>query len=92
MRKIFNFLNQRQNENLQSFDTKTRFFLLFLILLGNLLTFIGLSILILCSLKFLNFEIFSYGLSSGERIVGSVVISGCLFSAFGYGVCEINPK
>jgi len=29
-------------------------------------------------------DLFSYGLSSGIRIIGSVAISGCLLSAIGY--------
>jgi hypothetical protein len=37
-------------------------------------------------------EIFSFGLSSGIRIVGSVAIAGCLFSAIGYGIADYTNK
>jgi hypothetical protein len=30
-------------------------------------------------------EIFSFGLSAGIRIIGTVAIAGCLLSAIGYG-------
>jgi hypothetical protein len=31
---------------------------------------------------------FSFGLSAGVRIIGTVAISGCLLSAIGYGVSD----
>jgi hypothetical protein len=36
----------------------------------------------------LDMETFSFGLSSGVRIIGSVAIAGCLLSAIGYGVSD----
>jgi hypothetical protein len=36
----------------------------------------------------IDFDTFSYGISSGIRMVGSVAILGCLLSAIGYGWSE----
>jgi hypothetical protein len=33
-------------------------------------------------------EYFSFGLSSGIRVIGSVAIAGCLLSAIGYGISD----
>jgi VanZ family protein len=39
-------------------------------------------------LDILDMGIFSFGLSSGVRIIGSIAIAGCLLSAIGYGVSD----
>lgn len=48
---------------------------------GYLLTAVGCSLLFFGLLGFFDIEKFSYGLSSGARIVASIAISGCLISA-----------
>ena len=59
-----------------------------LIIVGNFTTFVGCIGIALGLAGIYNLDIFSYGLSSGIRIVGSVAIAGCLLSAFGYGVTD----
>lgn len=59
-----------------------------LTLIGNILTLTGSSCLLLGITGFLSLDIFSFGLSSGIRMVGMVVISGCLLSAIGYGFLD----
>ena len=58
------------------------------IFIGNLLTIIGCIGIVLGLAGVYNLDIFSYGLSSGIRIVGSIAIAGCLLSAIGYGVSD----
>jgi hypothetical protein len=48
----------------------------------------GMLGIILGLLGIIDFGIFSYGISSGIRMVGSVAILGCLLSAIGYGWSE----
>lgn len=60
----------------------------FLIIVGNFLTVIGCLGIVLGLFGFYDMNIFSFGLSSGIRIVGSVAIAGCLLSAIGYGVSD----
>ena len=48
---------------------------------GCLLLFFGLF-------GFFDIEIFSYGLSSGARIVASIAIAGCLLSAAGHFIYD----
>jgi hypothetical protein len=55
---------------------------------GVVLTIIGCCGLVLGLGNYFNLDFFSYGLSSGVRIVGSVAIAGCLLSAIGYGTLE----
>lgn len=57
----------------------------FIALTGNAIAAIGCIGLILGVLGVFDMEIFSFGLSSGIRIIGSVAIAGCLLSAIGYG-------
>lgn len=57
----------------------------FIALTGNAIAVIGCIGLILGVLGVFDMEIFSFGLSSGIRIIGSVAIAGCLLSAIGYG-------
>ena len=65
-----------------------RFFHRFLITVGNLLTLIGCSGLLLAVSGLINAEVFAIGISSGVRVIGSVAITGCLMSAIGYGIVD----
>ena len=58
------------------------------VLIGNTLTLTGSICLLLGIIGLIRFDIFSFGLSSGIRMVGMVVISGCLLSAIGYGFLD----
>lgn len=57
-------------------------------LTGNSLTAFGCIGLILGVMGVFDMEIFSFGLSSGVRIIGTVAIGGCLLSAIGYGFSD----
>ena len=59
---------------------------------GNTLTLIGCTTIVLGMLGAFNMEIFSFGLSSGVRVIGSVAIAGCLLSAIGYGISDYANK
>ena len=59
-----------------------------LIVVGNFATAVGCIGIVLGLAGVYNLDIFSYGLSSGIRIVGSVAIAGCLLSAIGYGITD----
>jgi len=71
-------------------------------LLGNcchVMTRVGIALTLIGGLGVLlgmfgafDMEIFSLGLSSGVRIIGSVAISGCLLSAIGYGISDYSNK
>lgn len=56
----------------------------FITALGISLTFLGFLGLLLGLLGVFNLDIFSFGLSAGIRVVGSVAIAGCLLGAIGY--------
>ena len=58
------------------------------ILIGNTLTLVGSICLLLGIIGLMRFDIFAFGLSSGVRMIGMVVISGCLLSAIGYGFLD----
>jgi uncharacterized membrane protein len=58
------------------------------VLIGNTLSLIGGICLVLGIIGLLRFDIFAFGLSSGVRMIGMVVISGCLLSAIGYGFLD----
>jgi uncharacterized membrane protein len=59
-----------------------------LTLLGNTLTVIGSVAIIFGIFGAFEMEYFSFGLSSGIRVIGSVAIAGCLLSAIGYGISD----
>lgn len=59
---------------------------------GNVLTIFGLTAIVFGMLGAFDMEIFSFGLSSGVRIIGSVAIAGCLLSAIGYGISDYSNK
>jgi hypothetical protein len=54
--------------------------------LGNTITLIGCTVLLLGLVGFFDMQIFSFGLSSGIRVIGTFSIGGCLLSAIGYGI------
>lgn len=64
----------------------------FMTLLGNTLTALGCSAIVLGMLGVFDMEIFSFGLSSGVRIIGTIAIAGCLLSAIGYGISDYARK
>jgi hypothetical protein len=59
-----------------------------LILVGNTLTFIGCVGLLLGGGGLIDAEMFAIGISSGDRVIASVAIVGCLLSAIGYGAVD----
>ena len=63
-----------------------------LIISGNIITLFGLILLVLGAFDFYKMEALSFGLSSGIRIVGSILICGCLLSATGYSFNEYSEK
>mgnify|MGYP003334292746 CR=1 FL=1 len=62
-----------------------------LVLVGNTLTLIGCLGLTLSATGVFDPEGFAVGISSGIRVIGSVAIAGCLFSAVGYSILDF-PK
>jgi len=63
-----------------------------LILLGNLLIGISLLTILLSFTGLFDLELFSFGLSSGIRIVGSFAIAGCMLNALSYGFIELTNQ
>jgi len=63
-----------------------------LIVVGNVLTVIGCTGLLLAATGFMPAQSFAVGISSGIRVIGSLAIAGCLLSAIGYGVEEYLEK
>lgn len=63
-----------------------------MIWLGYFLMLVGLFGILLGVTGVFNMSIFSYGLSSGIRIIGSVAIAGCLLSAIGHGATDHEPN
>lgn len=63
-----------------------------LILIGNFLIAISALAMIMGILGILDLDFFSYGLSSGIRIVGSFAIAGCLINAISYGFLDLLKK
>lgn len=58
------------------------------ILIGNTLTLMGSTCLLLGVIGLMSFDTFAFGLSSGVRMIGMVVIAGCLLSAISYGFLD----
>ena len=69
-----------------------KIFLKILILSGNFITLVGLILLVLGIFDVFKMDVLSFGLSSGIRIVGSILICGCLLSATGYSFDEYIEK
>ena len=65
-----------------------RFICKVLIRVGNSLTVIGCTGLVLGLSDIIPAQLFAIGISSGIRVIGSVAIAGCLLSAMGYGAIE----
>ena len=65
---------------------------LLLIVVGNVLTVIGCSGLLLAATGLIPVQSFAVGISSGVRVIGSLAIAGCLLSAIGYGAEEYFEK
>ena len=63
-----------------------------LVFVGNLSTALGCLGVILGMFGIFDMDVFSLGLSSGIRIIGSVAIAGCLLSAIGYGILDYSKK
>lgn len=65
-----------------------KFFLKAMISIGNF--FIGTSclLLLLGLTGVISLDVYSYGLSSGVRMVGAITIAGCLLSAVGSYILE----
>ena len=62
------------------------------IVVGNVLTVIGCSGLLLAATGLIPVQSFAVGISSGVRVIGSLAIAGCLLSAIGYGLEEYLEK
>jgi hypothetical protein len=69
-----------------------QFFQRLLVVVGNTLTAIGCLGLVLGAIGFIDPENFALGISSGVRVIGSVAIAGCLCSAIGYGISELQER
>ena len=63
-----------------------------LTLVGNTFVVNGCLGLVLGMLGLYNMDVFAFGLSAGVRIIGTVAIAGCLFSAIGYGITDYMSK
>lgn len=59
---------------------------------GNTLTALGCLGIVLGVLGTFDMDVFSIGLSSGIRIIGTIAIAGCLLSAIGYGILDYSNK
>jgi len=62
------------------------------IVVGNGLTMVGCTGLLLAATGIMPAQSFAIGISSGIRVIGSLAIAGCLLSAIGYGVEEYLEK
>ncbi|MBS3805467.1 MAG: hypothetical protein KGY54_13025 [Oleiphilaceae bacterium] len=58
--------------------------------MGVVLAAIGSAGLILGFMGLLDFDDYSFGLSAGVRMLGSIAIAGCLMSAIGFFGLEDN--
>jgi multisubunit Na+/H+ antiporter MnhG subunit len=59
-----------------------------LVVVGNALTLIGGIFFLAGLVGLIRLDDFALGLSSGVRMIGMVVIAGCLLSAIGYGFLD----
>jgi hypothetical protein len=63
-----------------------------LVIVGNTLTALGCLGLAMGAIGVIDPELFAIGISSGVRVIGSVAIAGCLVSAIGYGVLDLQKR
>jgi hypothetical protein len=63
-----------------------------LILFGNILLGFSLMVILLSFTGLFDIDMFSFGLSSGIRIVGSFAIAGCMINALSYGFLELTNQ
>jgi hypothetical protein len=57
-----------------------------LITLGFFISSISFILITLSLWDFISADLFSFGISSGIRLLGGCAIIGCLLSAIGYGI------
>jgi hypothetical protein len=57
-----------------------------LIISGFFISSISFILISLSLWDFISADLFSFGISSGIRVLGSCAIIGCLLSAVGYGI------
>lgn len=57
-----------------------------LIMSGFFISSISFILISLSLWDFISADLFSFGISSGIRVLGSCAIIGCLLSAIGYGI------
>jgi len=57
-----------------------------LIILGFFISSISFILITLSLWDFISADLFSFGISSGIRVLGGCAIMGCLLSAIGYGI------
>jgi len=57
-----------------------------LIILGFFISSISFILITLSLWDFISADLFSFGISSGIRVLGGCAIIGCLLSAIGYGI------
>jgi hypothetical protein len=81
-------LNSNENSSNRSLKRNCKV----LVFVGNLSTALGCLGVILGMLGVFDMDLFSLGLSSGIRIIGTVAIAGCLLSAIGYGILDYSNK
>lgn len=63
-----------------------------LVIVGNTMTATGCLGLALGAIGIIDPEHLSVGISSGVRVIGSVAIAGCLLSAVGYGILDLQER
>jgi len=63
-----------------------------LVFAGNTLTVVGCITLLLATTGVVDPQHFAIGISSGVRVIGSVAIAGCLLSAIGYGISDLQER
>jgi hypothetical protein len=63
-----------------------------LILFGNVLVGFSIVVILLSFTGLIDLDMFSFGLSSGIRIVGSFAIAGCMINALSYGFLELTNQ
>jgi|LakMenE01Jun11ns_1017448.scaffolds.fasta_scaffold9647615_1 hypothetical protein len=78
----------KANLNQVSMKNFEKNLLTIVIFTGNLFSAIGFIGILGGLTGLLNLDSFSFGLSSGIRVVGTFAIAGCLLNAIGYGIID----